>query len=862
MQSGEFLRELWDPWTGEGAAVIWIPGTDGPRSIHVSVEDIKGWDANTEGEFSSLSAGLNVYTSPGLRRLGLPERGRGSQGTQNDVIALAGFVLDIDLSGGVHASDRLPSSEADVEGILSAGPDPTLVVSTGGGLHAWWLLERPFPTPGSEERRQAKNAFRAFQERFITAGEALGFHVDATSTIQHVFRLPGTQNWKRPVPEAVEVIYRDGPRYAWLDLKITNGLRVIEKAPILIPTSSPVSVAAPVPEGLVGDGLDDVRAWMRRVHPNHKNRALVDAALRGESLAEAGERDRALQSICSTIAWLSPARKKTAAQLAELLRPSLSVWASEERPDGKTRSLDDEIEKTVEKFDRAIEEREARDAEEAKSLAPIRRFLRREATSTEKDDVVSGPSLRNYAIIQHKNSFWAQSFGQQASYVIRPGYYGPFIQTELMVQVGALWENGPPQFSLTYTNDKGDEKAKTPVRVAQEYATGAHDVLGHFSLQESYFDPATRVFHEAICPIRPLEPRYDAQIDEWLRLMAGDQIDKLLDWITAITKLDFQCCALYLAGPKSCGKSVLANGLARLWHVGGATPLRNVMGNFNAEMFRCPLICLEEGLPEKYQSASSFLRELVGSSTHTYSQKHVVTRKVVGAIRLLICANNDNVLKFGDEEMSALDLEAVVGRFLHLRVHVDAAEWIDARNAERAMTSGWVDGDGIARHALWLARERGLDRGKRFLVEGETTAMHKALITSGNRNGAVLEWLVRFLDDPSKVESHYSGRQRMSRARAGNQQILVNTQAIVDCWELYLSEKSRITTTAAGRALNQLSSEDKPKLGRAKDRAHFHQVDVELVFSWAQENQIGNLDRMGEHLTRQLEYDDDPEVLP
>jgi hypothetical protein len=859
MQSGEFLRELWGGWNDEGAAVIWIPATGGAaRSVHVSVEEIRGWDDAVEAEFNSYSSGLNVYTSPGLRRTGLPSTGRGSQGTQSDVVALAAFVLDIDCKGGVHASDQLPASEEDVASILAPGPDPTLVISTGGGLHAWWLFEAPFPTPASTERRQAKNAFRAFQERFIKAGEAKGFHVDSCATIQHVFRLPGTRNWKRPVPETVEVIYQDGPRYSWSDLRLTGGESVSVPA-LVIPTGEKMTAA---PQPLVGDDLDDVRDWMRRIHPNHKNRDLILAVLAGESFADPGNRDRALQQVCSTIAWLTPARRKTAAELVEILRPSLTVWADgPERDDGKSKTIDEEVDKAIEKLERAIEDRTARDAEEAASLAPIRQFLRRESAADEKDDVVNDRSLQSYAIIQHKNSYWAQSFGQQASYVIRPGYYGPFIQTELMVQAGALWENGPPLFSLTYINDKGEEKAKTVLRVTQEYATGAHDVLGHFSLQESYFDPATRVFHEAICPLRPLDPVFDARIDEWLRLMAGDQIDKLLDWITAITKLDFQCCALYLAGPPSCGKSVLANGLARLWHVGGATPLRNVMGNFNAEMFRCPLICLEEGLPDKYQQASSFLRELVGSSTHTYNQKHVVTRKVVGAIRLLICANNDNVLKFAGEDMSALDLEAVVGRFLHLRVSSEAAEWIDARNAGRTMTSGWVDGDGIAKHALWLARERDLNKGRRFLVEGETTTMHKALITSNQQNGAVLEWLVRFLEDPAKVEQHYTTRSKMSRARAGNQKILVNTQAIVDCWELYLSEKERLTTHKVGRSLNQISSDIKPKLGRRDDRAYFHEIDVDLVFSWAQENQIGNLDRMQEHLTRQLADDDDAEVV-
>jgi hypothetical protein len=846
---GEFLNDLWGSWEGpEGSAVVWL--APGAQSIHVPVEAVIEWDEDDEAALGDLIKGKNVYTSPGLRRSGLPSVGKGSQGTQADVIALAGFVLDIDLKGGKHAAGNLPVTDEDVAALLEVGPDPTLVVSTGGGLHPWWLFERPWSLEGAHERKRARAAFKTFQEPYIKRGEELGFHVDLTATIQHLFRLPGTLNWKRSVPVPVEFAYRDGPRYPYEQL-------AQEPRNTKSKGSSATDVPDPEEARAEDDGpLSEVRAKLKRLSPNHKNKAAIDAILAGESFAEVN-RDDAMQVACSTIAWLTSSLSKTPAELAEVMRASLAIWAAE--PDAE-KSLDEEMEKAVDKFERAIEERNEKLDEEAKRIAVIRRFFRLESTGEAVDDQsLPNRTLPSYTIIQYKSSYWAQSLGLQESYRIAPGFYGPFIQTELMVQLGSLWENGAPHCTLTHVSEEGEEKAKTVLRVTQEYATGAHDVLGHFALQESYFDLSTRIFHEAICPLRPpLKAEFNPQIDTWLRIMGGQHAEQLLDWIAAVTQLDYQCCALYLAGPPDCGKNLLATGLARLWHVGGATPLERVMGDFNAEMFRCPLIHLDEGLPDrKFKSASAFLRSLVGSSTHTYNQKNIVTRKVVGAIRLLISANNDNVLKFGDEELSALDLQAVVGRFLHLRVFDDASKWIEERNAGRKMTESWVDGDGIPRHALWLRENRVLNPGRRFLVEGETTMMHKALVTQGRWSGVVLEWIVRFVNNPSAIEKLYRSGKKNPRALVGNQQILINTQAVIDYWSTYLNENTEnLSTSAVGRVLNQLSDEHKPRMGNG-ERIRFHQVDPDLVFSWAEENQIGDIDTMNQNLTRQMDLEEE-----
>lgn len=852
MQPGEFLRYLWHGARTAGAATIWIK--QGKTSLHVPLDAVfDEWADGDDADLLKLIGQRDAYTSPGLRELGLPEE---RQGGRRQVVALAGFVLDVDRADPVaHKAKNLPVTDEDMAEIFSAGPDPTLVVSSGYGLQAWWLFERPWELEGHADQVRAGRRYESFVAPFIAHANQRGWHLDKTASISHLFRLPGSQNWKRETPRPVEVVYEGGARYPLEELtKSTARTRIAHDAedpePGLIsdtPERSPEELAAK---------LEQVRAALRRLPPQHEYKEPIEKLLAGESFAARGNRDNMLQRLVWVVAFRAP-RDLDADELAEIFRPSLTVWTEE---DGAEKTIDEEMAKAEDKLERAFEIRAEKDAKKQAGIEALRNFIRSDGKEVNEDE--APPTiLQQYAIVQYKGSYWAQSFGKQSQYPLKPGFYGPFMSNELLVQLGSLWENGPAQFQLTYLNSKDEEKLKTVGRVAQEYAIGAHRVVGHFELQDSYYDVTTRTFHEAICPVREFEPRFDPRIDEWLRVMGGDKADKLLDWIAGVTKLSDQCCALYLSGPPSCGKNLLADGLAQLWHEGGPTQLETVMGDHNAELFRCPLVLLDEGLDSRSRkSASAFLRRLTGNSVFTFNEKYEPTRKVVGCVRLLIAANNDNVLRFGDEELSALDLEAVIGRFLHLRVSRDASAWLEERNPGRSMTNDWVAGGLIARHALWLRENRQFSHGRRFLVEGEATEMHKNMITRGQRNGLVLEWLSRYMSNPDALERRQAaGAVKMPRIRLGNQKLLVNTQGLIDAWATYLgSDTPKLTSQAIGHSLNQLSTGSKPKLGPRGARVQFHEIDVSLVFSWAEQNQIGDLDAMQDNIGRVLAEPEEP----
>jgi putative DNA primase/helicase len=177
---------------------LWTKNTK--LSVHIPLRDALAWDEDDDVALQdAVLDGQEIYISPGLRRPGLPPS---KKGVWEDVVAMCGFVLDVDVfdpeKPDAHNAKNLPRKGDldDLAIILGDAPDPSLVVDTGYGVHLWWLFDRILELPDLGSRSQAKRAFRDFQQPFLDRATQAGFQLDNTAAINHVFRLPGTKNWK------------------------------------------------------------------------------------------------------------------------------------------------------------------------------------------------------------------------------------------------------------------------------------------------------------------------------------------------------------------------------------------------------------------------------------------------------------------------------------------------------------------------------------------------------------------------------------------------------------------------------------------------------------------------------------------
>ncbi|MEO1643612.1 MAG: hypothetical protein AAFR67_00385 [Chloroflexota bacterium] len=111
--------------------------------------------------------GWGAFVAMGLRRRGL---GRYRRGGANDLLALPALFVDVD--------DIHPST---LQRLQDMRPAPTWITFTGGGYHAYWLLDEPFT-----DMRLARKLLRPLAK--VTDGDSL-------SPAQSL-RLPYTRNSK------------------------------------------------------------------------------------------------------------------------------------------------------------------------------------------------------------------------------------------------------------------------------------------------------------------------------------------------------------------------------------------------------------------------------------------------------------------------------------------------------------------------------------------------------------------------------------------------------------------------------------------------------------------------------------------
>jgi len=75
---------------------------------------------------------------------------------------------------------------------------PSIIVSSGNGLHCYWLLSKPYPIRTNKEKLNAKGYVK---------GLTLALHGDSTFDLSRVLRVPGTKNLKNPDnPLPVEIL--------------------------------------------------------------------------------------------------------------------------------------------------------------------------------------------------------------------------------------------------------------------------------------------------------------------------------------------------------------------------------------------------------------------------------------------------------------------------------------------------------------------------------------------------------------------------------------------------------------------------------------------------------------------------------
>lgn len=220
LSSGRFVRELWGiappEWVAEFFLIEYKPTAENPKAktvgcLFYSVGRIlKDW-INVEKGLRHLNARRqNIHPSVNPR-FRMPAGGRGKNSDVNSFLALWN---DIDFHGQ-ETSVRRAWGEL-LERYTLAGIRPSVIIESGRGIHAYWLLDKPYVVA------EARSRCAGLQKEAMTCdvGDAGS---DPINDPSRVLRLPGTDNWKNPKEAKpcviVEASYKRYPLSAFDDYK-------------------------------------------------------------------------------------------------------------------------------------------------------------------------------------------------------------------------------------------------------------------------------------------------------------------------------------------------------------------------------------------------------------------------------------------------------------------------------------------------------------------------------------------------------------------------------------------------------------------------------------------------------------------
>lgn len=212
----------------DGWITLWAKNnaTGESRTAWYNLQDEQWAEKLQADALKADAAGWDCYfsTCPGSKKKSARERIKA-----DEVIWIPAFFMDIDSKTGSKADAQVPENiEAAVDLVHGLEFQPSAIINSGNGIHAYMKLDNPIKVSFPEVLQLVTKQMRAFAE---TASKALGNFPDldtSASEPARVLRIPGTHNHKRePLP--VTVIELTGQTYPLNTL--TSWAGAIEQKP-------------------------------------------------------------------------------------------------------------------------------------------------------------------------------------------------------------------------------------------------------------------------------------------------------------------------------------------------------------------------------------------------------------------------------------------------------------------------------------------------------------------------------------------------------------------------------------------------------------------------------------------------------
>ncbi|HZT29379.1 MAG TPA: hypothetical protein VFA33_05825 [Bryobacteraceae bacterium] len=197
-----FLDLLWQYKPEEQYILIW------------TLQDKRShWfqDLGKAAEFvAATTASMDVYVGVGLSK---EDHGPTLRCRSEQVSGICGIGTDLDLKSEAHGNKPLPTTLVEALSILPKDLPPTIIIATGNGAHAWWLLKEPHTFETEQERADVACVLTRWHTMLRLKSAARGWVYDRLSDLARILRIPGTLNHKDPANPKNVIVHSKTERF-------------------------------------------------------------------------------------------------------------------------------------------------------------------------------------------------------------------------------------------------------------------------------------------------------------------------------------------------------------------------------------------------------------------------------------------------------------------------------------------------------------------------------------------------------------------------------------------------------------------------------------------------------------------------
>lgn len=163
--------------------------------------------------------------------MGLLDKPKNKHAADKDIVAIPCLWCDIDVFDFAHAEQNLfPSVESVLEMIESRLKplelQPNIVVSSGHGVHLYWIFDRCILTQSLNQKQYARSLLTKIQSVVRHCSD--GYSIDHTENLGRTLRVPDSFNWKGDPenPPRAAVLYHNDDYFdvEMLDKSINEAL--------------------------------------------------------------------------------------------------------------------------------------------------------------------------------------------------------------------------------------------------------------------------------------------------------------------------------------------------------------------------------------------------------------------------------------------------------------------------------------------------------------------------------------------------------------------------------------------------------------------------------------------------------------